>query len=138
MIATTRSMSRKPRQKSPIEDAAADGRLQIEPDERHDVGDPPAVVEHVVVVGIAKRGQAEQRRVVAERRRELRLADRLRRRAADAGDHDRRGSPRRAPLRHRPQREARGPARAGRRPGSRIANCVVCTPTAMPPAPASQ
>ena len=59
---------------SAIEDAPADRRLQVEAEDRNDVGDAAAVLEERRVVGVAQRAKAEQRGVVAERRRELRFA----------------------------------------------------------------
>src|SRR5262249_57773234 len=51
-------------------------------------GDAAAVMEQPIVVGIAQRREAQKRRIVTERDRELRLGDRLGRRPADTGNHD--------------------------------------------------
>ena len=47
------------RQKLPVEHAAADRRLQVEAEERDDLGDPAAVIDQRVVLGCAGR-QAEE------------------------------------------------------------------------------
>ena len=111
----------------PVQDASADGGLQVEPDDRDDVRDAAAVIEHVAIVGVAKRRKTQQRRIVAERDRDLRLAHGLRRLPDHARDHDRRGlRPCGAPVAHRPLREAEhGLEQADRRdPGWRTASCA--------------
>ena len=72
-----------------VEDAAADGRLKVEADHGDDLGDRAAMLEQRRVVGIFQRGEAQQRRVVAESRRQFGFVHRLRLPADHAGDHQR-------------------------------------------------
>ena len=73
----------------PVEDASPDGGLQVESDDRDDLRDAPAVVERVAIVGVTKRRETQQGRIVSERDRDLRLAHRLCRFPDHARDHDR-------------------------------------------------
>ena len=72
-----------------IQHTSPDGRLQVKPDDRDHRRDASAVIEHLAIAGVAKSGKTEQRRMVAERDRELRLAYRLGRRPHYTRDHDR-------------------------------------------------
>ena len=89
-----------------------------------------------VIVRIGHRRKAEQAGMVAEAREQIRLAQGLIRAAADAADPDQRfGAPRVRAIHFfggdREHRLEQADA------GSRIANWVVCTPTASPPLPAA-
>ena len=118
------------------EHAPADRRLQVESEQRKHLADGAAVLEQLPLRCVVERAEAEERGVVAEVVREAGFGDRLLVLAAHAGD-EREGA------RIGAQRLGRGLGRerehGARRPcfGSRISNCVVCTPTAMPPAPAA-
>ena len=119
------------------EQAAANRGLQVEAAHRNFACNRAAVFQQFGVGGGGQGGQAEQPDVVAGFPRDLRLGTGLRRLAADTRDlHD--------PL-CGSALELGAVCAASRSTGwnsptcgSRMANCVVWTPTAIPPAPASQ
>ena len=92
---------------------AADGRLQVEADDRQALGDPRAVREEVVVAGVGERGEAEQAGVVAEAREQVRLGAAPARvwpqTPRDAHERCRAAARPRGPS---PRRRARAPARS--------------------------
>ena len=117
--------------------SAAHRGLQVEADERDAGADRRAVRDERGVVRVGQRGQAEQAGVVAEARQQIRLRQGLVACAADAADADERFGARSASARS--ISSAASVSTGSNRPiaGSRIANCVVCTPTARPPPPAA-
>ena len=116
----TLSITAKRRQKSALEDDAADRRLQIEADQRDLARDRLAMGDDLVLGGRFHRGEAEQAGVIADAARGLRLRHGL-------SASGRRG-PRPAPAAAwssppRSRRRVPAPADRGRRRGSRIAWC---------------
>ena len=100
---------------------------------RHGVRHAPAVIQHAFVVLLVERGEAQQRRVVVRATpRAPASTTACSVEAADACNRDDRS-------RRDQSRAVRiASSRTGRSNwtvGSRMANCVVWTPTAMPPAP---
>ena len=89
-MAITLSMAAKRVQKAARERNAADGRLQVEADQRHLAGDRGAVLDDLVLAGALHRAQAQQHGVIAERAGGTRLLHGLRGLADHAGDHDQR------------------------------------------------
>ena len=65
---------------------AADGRLQVEAEHRGDPGHLAAVVQQLLVAGLAQGGQVQQAGMVSQLLDESRFSHRLRGGAADAGD----------------------------------------------------
>ena len=110
---------------------AADRGLQVEADQRNDLRHRRAVCDQFV----DRRALHRRRATACRRGSRVRARSRPRGRPARCGPRARRSSPAAASsIRVRCARRARAPARTGRRRGS--ANCVACTPTARPPAPA--
>ena len=94
--------------------APADGRLQVEADQRDDLGHRAAVGDQRVVVGVVHRRQAQQRRVVAQLAEQRGLGDglrRLRRRCRRCGPAARAAGVARG---HLLGAQAPAPARTGR------------------------
>ena len=68
---------------------AANGRLEIETDQRNFLGDRRGVGDDFIFAAALHRGEGKQAGVIAEFTCELRLLNRLRGAADEAGDHDR-------------------------------------------------
>ena len=70
-----------------VQHAATDGRLEVEPEERHHVGDRAAVREQLRCARARKRPETQETDVVPVGERDLRLGRRLRGRAGEARHH---------------------------------------------------
>ena len=119
-MAMTLSIAAKRRQKSALEDDAADRRLQIESDQRNFARHRLAMRDDLVFGSRFHRGQAEQPGMIADAARDLRFRDSLLRRPGEAGDQRQRS------LVVQAAAVSAASSSTGRyRPTSRIANCVV-------------
>ena len=86
----------------PIQDAAAHGGLQVEPDERDDLRHTPAVIEHALIIGLAQGGETQKRGMIPERCCQLCFPQRLVRGTADPSNGDGTIPAIAAPVPHRP------------------------------------
>ncbi len=71
------------------EEATADARLQIEPEDRDDLAHPRDVGNKLLVRPVTQTAQADKRQIVPEPGGNLRFGDRLLRRTNHTTDHDR-------------------------------------------------
>jgi hypothetical protein len=90
-----------------------------------------------VVIGRGERREAEQARVIAEPREQVGFRERLIGWAADAAYPRQRNRRASRPRGSSPRRPSESTGSNNPTRGSRMANCVVCTPTPRPPEPAA-